>query len=174
MATRLTSQILQILRAESGYKLETSGVASMDEQFFADTSPDLVALGLEIVRRHKLPQPTCLGDVLGEPSMNASDATTFAYTMLSWAMRPMADGMFLLLPCKPKGMPGCKCLPLLLMSSCFSLQWLITSLQLANIPRLEKSFVIRGITQKYSLVRRFLSYNCEELTFYRCLPKILT
>lgn len=96
MATRLASQILQILRAESGYKLETSGVAGMDEQLFADTSPDLVALGLEIVRRHKLPEPTCLGDVLGEPSVSASDAITFAYTMLSWAMRPMANGMFLL------------------------------------------------------------------------------
>jgi len=96
MATRLASQILRILLAESSYKLETSGVAGMDEQLFANTSPDLVALGLEIVRRHKLPEPTCLGDVLGEPNVNASDAITFAYTMLSWAMRPMANGMFLL------------------------------------------------------------------------------
>lgn len=95
-ATSLTSQILQLLRAESGYKWENTGIAGMDEQLRPSYSPDLIALGLEIVRRHKLPEPTCLGDVLGETKGGVTDATKFAYTLLSWAMRPMKNGAFLL------------------------------------------------------------------------------
>lgn len=95
-ATSLTSQILQLLRAESGYKWENTGIAGMDEQLRPSYSPDLIALGLEIVRRHKLPEPTCLGDVLGETKGDVTDATKFAYTVLSWAMRPMKNGAFLL------------------------------------------------------------------------------
>ncbi|KAI4155947.1 MAG: hypothetical protein LQ340_000634 [Diploschistes diacapsis] len=95
-ATSLTSRILQILRAELGYKPENSGIAGMDEQLRPSYSPDLVALGLEIVRRHKLPEPTCLGDVIGEPNENATDASKFSYSLLSWAMRPTKNGAFLL------------------------------------------------------------------------------
>ena len=95
-ATSLASKILQILRAELGYMAENSGIAGMDEQLNAGYSPDLIALGLEIVRRHKLPEPTCLGDVLGEPKGDMTDATELAYTLLSWSMRPMKNGAFLL------------------------------------------------------------------------------
>ena len=94
--TPLISDCLQLLRAEKGYKPEGSGIACMDEQLRPNYSPDLVTLGLEIVRRHKLPEPTCLGDVLEAPDGDLSDATTFAFTLLSWAQRPMKNGVFLL------------------------------------------------------------------------------
>ena len=95
-ATSLASKTLQILRAELGYMPENSGIAGMDEQLDPGFSPDLIALGLEIVRRHELPEPTCLGDVLGEPEGNMTDATKLAYTLLSWSTQPIKKSAFLL------------------------------------------------------------------------------
>jgi hypothetical protein len=94
--TPLISKCLQLLRAEKGYKPEGSGITCMDEQLRPSYSPDLVTLGLEIVRRYKLPEPTCLGDVLEAPDGDISNATKFAFTLLSWAQRPMKNGVFLL------------------------------------------------------------------------------
>ena len=95
MAAPLTSQILRILRAESGYKPESDGVAGMDEQLFASTSPDVIAIGLAIAKKHDLPQPACIADVLNQPNADASGSIAFAYNMLSWAMRPQENCAFL-------------------------------------------------------------------------------
>ena len=96
-ATPLASHILRILRAESGYKPETSGIAGMDEQLHPSYNPGLIVIGLEMVRWHQLPDPTCLKDVLGEENAEgASHVTIFAYAVLSWAMRPVQNGAFLL------------------------------------------------------------------------------
>ncbi|CAI4214280.1 unnamed protein product [Parascedosporium putredinis] len=93
----LISTCLQLLRAEKGYKPEGTGIACMDEQLRSDYSPDLVALGLEMARLHKLPRPTCLGDLLRAPGEdNLDESTKFAYALLSWAQRPMKNCAFLL------------------------------------------------------------------------------
>ena len=92
----IISNCLQILRAEKGYLPEGTGIACMDEQLRPGYSPDIVALGLDIVQRHKLPVPTCLGDVLEAPNGDNNDATKFAFKLLSWAQRPMKNVAFLL------------------------------------------------------------------------------
>lgn len=94
MATPMASQILQILRAESGYMPESDGVAGMDEHLFATSSPDVVALGLTMMRRNGRKEPATLADVLSQHQ--GSESTAFAYDMLGWAMRPMENCMFLL------------------------------------------------------------------------------
>jgi hypothetical protein len=90
--TSLNMQVLRIVRAEMGYMPESDSVMGMDGQLRASYSPDLIDLGLEIVRRHKLCEPSCLKVVLE----GDNDATMFAYDLLSWAMRPMQNGSFLL------------------------------------------------------------------------------
>lgn len=97
MANRLESRILQIIRIDSAYKPDAHGVAGMDEHMYA-TTPDLVALGLSICRKHEVPEPTSLGDVLGsdDGAREQPDAVAFAYNMLSWAMRPKRNAMFLI------------------------------------------------------------------------------
>jgi hypothetical protein len=69
----------------------------MNEHMYA-ASLDLVALSLSICRKHKLPEPTNLGDALGsdDGAREQPDAVTFAYNPLSWAMRPKGNVMFLI------------------------------------------------------------------------------
>ncbi|KAJ4346007.1 hypothetical protein N0V95_005790 [Ascochyta clinopodiicola] len=97
MANLLESHLLQIIRIDSAYKPDAHGVAGMDEHMYA-TSPDLISLGLSICRKHELPEPTSLGDVLGsdDGAREQPDAVAFAYNLLSWAMRPKANAMFLI------------------------------------------------------------------------------
>jgi hypothetical protein len=97
MANRLESYILQIIRIDSAYKPDAHGVAGMDEHMYA-ASPDLVELGLSICRKHELPEPTSLGDVLAsdDGAREQPDAVAFAYNLLSWAMRPKGNAMFLI------------------------------------------------------------------------------
>ncbi|KAL7919275.1 hypothetical protein ACQKWADRAFT_209821 [Trichoderma austrokoningii] len=95
-AETLTSKILQIIRAEMGYSPENTGMAGMDEQLRCGYRPDLIALGCEIARRHNLPEPTCLGDIIGPLSEDSSAVTKFAHSLLNWSMRPQKNGAFLL------------------------------------------------------------------------------
>jgi hypothetical protein len=95
-ATTLTSKILQIIRAEMGYSPENTGIAGMDEQLCRGYRPDLVTLGCEMARRHNLPEPTCLGDIIGPLNENSPAVTKFAYSLLNWSMRPQKNGAFLL------------------------------------------------------------------------------
>ncbi|KAK0725122.1 hypothetical protein B0H67DRAFT_482384 [Lasiosphaeris hirsuta] len=96
--TPLFSKCLRLLRAENGFAPEGTGIACMDEQLRPPRySPDIVDLGLAMVRRHALPEPTCLGDVLGPPDAeDLGDAVRFAHALLSWAQRPMRNVAFLL------------------------------------------------------------------------------
>ncbi|KAF2123417.1 hypothetical protein P153DRAFT_371620 [Dothidotthia symphoricarpi CBS 119687] len=97
MANRLESHLLQIIRIDSAYKPDAHGVAGMDEHMYV-ASPDLIALGLSICRKYELPEPTSLGDVLGsdDGAREQPDAVAFAYNLLSWAMRPKGNAMFLI------------------------------------------------------------------------------
>nr|XP_036577760.1 uncharacterized protein CTRU02_12280 [Colletotrichum truncatum]KAF6784819.1 hypothetical protein CTRU02_12280 [Colletotrichum truncatum] len=99
-ATRFNSLILQLLRAEMGYEMNTSGIAGIDEQVSPQHMLDLVMLGLSMARRHKIPEPTCLGDVLNDETKtiapDMAHATEFAYELLSWSMRPKENQAFLL------------------------------------------------------------------------------
>ncbi|KAK0705843.1 hypothetical protein B0T21DRAFT_377675 [Apiosordaria backusii] len=93
----LISNCLQILRAEKGYKPEGTGIACMDEQLRPSYSPDLVALGLKIIKRQGLPQPSSLGDILARPEDEGlSISGRFAHDLLGWAQRPTKNGAFLL------------------------------------------------------------------------------
>lgn len=80
-----SAAILRLLRAQSGFSAETAIVAGMDELRCTE-QPGLMELGQELMRRHGLPEPKCLKDVL----QNNTDAE-FAHSMLSWAMRPVAN-----------------------------------------------------------------------------------
>ncbi|OTA00208.1 hypothetical protein A9Z42_0058250 [Trichoderma parareesei] len=95
-AEPLTSKILQIIRAEMGYSPENTGMAGMDEQLRRGYCPDLIALGCEMARRNNVPEPTCLGDVIGPLSEDSPVATKFAHSLLNWSMRPQKNGTFLL------------------------------------------------------------------------------
>lgn len=95
-ATVLAGKALKLLRAEHGFAENSEGIAGMDEQILGCYSPDLVSLGLEMVRRQRLPEPTCLFDLLGGHQAELDPATRFAYNMLSWSMRPKRNGVFLL------------------------------------------------------------------------------
>jgi hypothetical protein len=92
------SHCLQLLRAEKGFSLEGSGISCMDEQLRPSYSPDLITLGLEMIRRHNLPEPTSLGDVLPHAGDDGgvSDTVSFCLSLLSWSQRPMRNGAFLL------------------------------------------------------------------------------
>ncbi|CAP61784.1 uncharacterized protein PODANS_5_3110 [Podospora anserina S mat+] len=95
--TPLVSNCLQILRAEKGYKPVGTGIACMDEQHWPGYSPDLVALGLEMMKNRGLPQPTCLGDIIGRPEdENLNDSGRFSHDLLGWAQHPMINSVFLL------------------------------------------------------------------------------
>ena len=91
-ATGLISQVLMIVRAEMGYLSESNIVDGMDVQLFPSYSPDLIDTGLEIMRRHKLPEPSCLEATLE----GSNDATKFAHDILAWAERPVQNGAHLL------------------------------------------------------------------------------
>ncbi|KAF7540198.1 hypothetical protein G7054_g1541 [Neopestalotiopsis clavispora] len=95
-ATTFTSKILRILRVEMGYSPDNTGIAGMDEQTNPGRRPDLIALGCEMARRHNLPEPTCLGDIIGAPQQDASNVTKVAHSLLEWSMRPNKNGMLLL------------------------------------------------------------------------------
>lgn len=94
--TWLGSHVLQLLRAESGYMSESSGIAGMDEQRQPGYNLSLTTLGLQIVRNNGLPEPTCLKDVLRNDDQSSPAATDLAYVVLSWAARPISNGTFLL------------------------------------------------------------------------------
>ncbi|KAI0201865.1 hypothetical protein F4808DRAFT_469178 [Astrocystis sublimbata] len=92
--TPLASHVLLVLRAEMGYLPENTGIAGMDEHARTRRySPDIVALGLEMMQRQKLPEPACLGDVLGGED---DEVSKFAHALLGWAMRPLRNEAFLL------------------------------------------------------------------------------
>ncbi|KAJ4415340.1 hypothetical protein N0V82_007390 [Gnomoniopsis sp. IMI 355080] len=99
-ATILAYKTLKLLRAELGFMEASEGIAGMDEQLLEHYRPDLVALGLEMVHRQGLPEPTSLWDVLhtkGPPEdLNMDSASKYAYNMLSWSMRPKRNGVSLL------------------------------------------------------------------------------
>ncbi|KAH0496066.1 hypothetical protein TgHK011_003449 [Trichoderma gracile] len=95
-AEPLTSKVLQIIRAEMGYSPENTGMAGMDEQLRRGYRPDLIALGCEMARRNNVPEPTCLGDVIGSLSEDSPAAIKFAHSLLNWSMRPQKNGAILL------------------------------------------------------------------------------
>lgn len=95
-ATNLAGKVLRLLRAEHGFVEDSEGIAGMDEQILGCNSPDLIALGLELVRRQRIPEPTCLSDVLEGHQGDLDSATKFVYNMLSWSVRPKRNGAFLL------------------------------------------------------------------------------
>ncbi|KAF7854666.1 hypothetical protein EAF04_010235 [Stromatinia cepivora] len=80
-----SAAILRLLRAQSGFSAETPIVAGMDELRCTE-QPGLVELGQELMRRHGLPEPARLKDVL-----QANPHAEFAHSMLGWAMRPVAN-----------------------------------------------------------------------------------
>ncbi|KAM7187963.1 hypothetical protein V8F33_010920 [Rhypophila sp. PSN 637] len=105
--TKLSALSLQILRAELGYLSDNSGIAGMDQQQHRNhhhhhhhhikQTPDLVALGLEMIHRQGLSQPSCLRDVLdGSFKKSPQEAKDFACDMLDWSMRPKRNLVFLL------------------------------------------------------------------------------
>ncbi|KAF7511157.1 hypothetical protein GJ744_005388 [Endocarpon pusillum] len=87
--TIIASSVVRLLRAQSGFDAEGSGVAGMDEVRRID-SVGLVELGLEMTRRSGLRQPTSLKEVL------ESWPSEFACKMLQVSMRPMAHPGLLL------------------------------------------------------------------------------
>ncbi|KAI5839458.1 hypothetical protein DFP73DRAFT_561702 [Morchella snyderi] len=87
--TKVASSILCLLRAQSGFTAEGPGVAGMDEVRRVE-GIGLVELGLEMIRRHGLPEPTCLKEVLG------TWHSEFALLMLHLSMRPMENRGLLL------------------------------------------------------------------------------
>lgn len=106
--TKLSSLTLQLLRADMGYYMSRSGVAGIDEQQCPDRRLDIISIGLSMARKHSIQEPTCLGDVIDELKRSANDvdagpdnsahadATSFAYALLSWSMRPKQNQVFLL------------------------------------------------------------------------------
>ncbi|KAJ6789155.1 hypothetical protein PWT90_06031 [Aphanocladium album] len=86
-ATGLISQVLMIVRAEMGYQWESDIVDGMDVQLFPIYCPDLVDMGLQIMRRYKLPEPTCIEAALE----GDNDAVMFAHDILAWAERPVQN-----------------------------------------------------------------------------------
>ncbi|KAI6755963.1 hypothetical protein HG530_011699 [Fusarium avenaceum] len=87
-ATQLQSNILRLLRINSGFSPVENSIAGMDEDRGLTYSPDLIEIGLSMLRRAGLPEPTCLQDTLDWPSL--SSETTFAYKVLNLAkgLRP--------------------------------------------------------------------------------------
>lgn len=93
-STKLGQHIVRVLRADYGYGIETHGVAGMDEQTRVFQT-SIIDMGLQIMRRHQLPEPTCLKDILTENDETQSQVR-FAYSMLGWAMHPNKNLGFLL------------------------------------------------------------------------------
>jgi hypothetical protein len=58
-----------------------NGIAGMDEDRRSTYSPDLIKIGLPMLRRAGLPEPTCLQDILDWPSLSSDN--TFAYKVLN-------------------------------------------------------------------------------------------
>lgn len=102
--TLLSSYMLRILRAESGFSPEIAGVTGIDEQ--QRISPSLVDLGLEIWEQYTLryhvsgsptaQMPTCLEDVLTTTLVEGdeealAEARGFAHAMLLWSKRPFVN-----------------------------------------------------------------------------------
>ena len=91
----LTSCIVQILHAEMGYKVDSTGVAGMDEQL-GGSSLDLVAIGVQMIQHHGLSSPGCLRDVLLSTEVEYSKATDFSLSILGWSMRHIHNEAFLI------------------------------------------------------------------------------
>ncbi|KAH6970317.1 hypothetical protein DER45DRAFT_533913 [Fusarium avenaceum] len=87
-ATQLQSNILRLLRINSGFSPVKNSIAGMDEDRGLTYSLDLIEIGLSMLRRAGLPEPTCLQDTLDWTSL--SSETTFAYNVLnlSKGLRP--------------------------------------------------------------------------------------
>lgn len=90
----LTSYIVKILHAEMGYNLDSAGVAGMDEQL-GDSSLDLVAIGVQMILHHGLPEPECLNDVLSSATVEYSNAIECSLSVLGWSMVPIHNEAFL-------------------------------------------------------------------------------
>ncbi|KAL2208338.1 hypothetical protein CC79DRAFT_1287768 [Sarocladium strictum] len=98
--------VVQLLRFEMGYGTVAAeeqasrhaGVTGMDAQQPQDDDcrQDLVSLGLHIARRQGVPEPSCLGDILGPPGSTTSRVDQFAHALLSWSMRPQKNQALLL------------------------------------------------------------------------------
>lgn len=83
-ATAFGCSVIRFIRAQSGFSIEGSGVAGIEEPNKTATV-GLVELGLEMARRSGLPEPGSLSDVLEQwPS-------EFARTMLHVSTRPTAN-----------------------------------------------------------------------------------
>ncbi|KAI1075711.1 hypothetical protein F5B20DRAFT_573325 [Whalleya microplaca] len=106
----LASHIVRILRAESGFGPEPTGVAGKDE--YRNVQLSLVDLGLELAQRHSdqemadkhgslgsLP-PRCLRDVLGEDNSRNdpknAGAIAFARKLICWSKNNVANEITLL------------------------------------------------------------------------------
>lgn len=108
----LAGHIVRILRAESGFGPEPTGVAGKDE--CSNFQPSLIDLGLELAQRHSdqemagkqtdgilgpLP-PRCLRDVLGEDNSrhdpSNADAVAFARRVMCWSTKNVANEATLL------------------------------------------------------------------------------
>lgn len=94
--TWLGSHVLQILRAESGYRSESAGIAGMDEQREPGYNSSLINLGLKIAQNKGFMQPGCLEDALRTEHGFSSGAIGFAQQALGWACRPIENYAFLL------------------------------------------------------------------------------
>ena len=80
----ISSSVIRLLRAHSGFDAEGSGVAGMDEARRTD-STGLVELGLGMMQSSGLPKPASLKEVL------ETWPSEFALKMLQLSMRPMAN-----------------------------------------------------------------------------------
>ncbi|KAF5566451.1 ABC transporter with duplicated ATPase domain-containing protein [Fusarium phyllophilum] len=63
-ATKLQSNILHILRINHGFSAVENSIAGMDEDRRSTHSPDLIDIGLALVRHFDLPDPSCLHEIL--------------------------------------------------------------------------------------------------------------
>jgi hypothetical protein len=77
-----------------GYNLDSAGVAGMDEQL-GDSSLDLVAIGVQMILHHGLPEPECLNDVLSSATVEYSNAIECSLSVLGWSMVPIRNEAFL-------------------------------------------------------------------------------
>lgn len=82
--TAIASSVIRLLRAQSGFDLEGTGVAGMDEARRNDCI-GLVELGLGMIQSPGLPKPANVKDVL------EAWPSEFALNMLQLSMRPMAN-----------------------------------------------------------------------------------
>lgn len=108
-SSSLYSQIVLILRAESGFMPETSGVAGLDEQVRSGYWPSILDLGLELVSKLGYQTSDFAGlkdvlerDILQEQEFQsgeqcerrleaATNANKLAYSMLHLSLRPIKN-----------------------------------------------------------------------------------